>query len=159
MDHILILRHTDIVEYATKLLAMRGVKPASPIIFKPRKGHPGEFEAHIECESTDLPDHCPQCGVRLGQGPVLAPVPAGLYDPPPAAQPSPNVTALTPVPPLDPNLGESMDPPGEVESHARGGSTHTEAEGMSSLVAASRQLEAQLARERNQRPPTGKPRR
>lgn len=161
MDHILILRHTDIIEYATKLLAMRGVKPAAPIVFKPRKGHKGEFEAHIECESTDLPDHCPQCGVRLGQGPVLAPVAMVM---PPSLPESPNVTALTskpttPAVALDPDLGESMDPPGETESHARGGDTRGEAEGMAGLVAASRRLEAQLERERSQRPPPGKPRR
>ena len=157
MDHILILRHTDIVEYALKLLAMRGVKPATPIVFKPRKGHKGEFEAHIECESIDLPDHCPQCGNRLGQGADI--VTAPTVNLPPAAQPSPNVTALTSVPVLDPALNESLDPPGETESHARGSNSRGEAEGMSSLVAASRQLEAQLERERSQRPPPGKPRR
>jgi hypothetical protein len=156
MDHILILRHTDIIEYATKLLAMRGVKPATPIVFKSRKGHPGEFEAYIECESTDLPDHCPQCGARLGQGPMLtyAANPASV---PPTALPSPDVTAvpIKPVEPpiqLDGALGESFDPPGATESFARGEASQGDAGNMAALVAASRKLEQDLERERNRRP-------
>jgi hypothetical protein len=154
MRHTLTLEHTDIIEYATKLLALRGVQPAAPIVFRLRKGTKDEFEAVIDCVPADIPDHCPQCGSRLGQGPAISTEPMTV--------PAPlNVTALPtkPVAPttvLDEALGESFDPPGVVESGARPSAPPvnvSDAEGMSALVAQSRRLEAQLERERKERKP------
>jgi hypothetical protein len=160
MEHLLILTQDDIIEYATKLLALRGVRPAAPIAFEPVKGQKGAFKAVITCVSADFPDHCPQCGHALGQAPDVEPSARAKPEPESApVQSAPTaapVRAVAPAMALDAELGESLDPPGPSESGARSTLTsgsNEDAEGMSALVAQSRRLEAQLNRERKDRKP------
>lgn len=146
------LEHKDLINQVVAYLAMQGLKPAGEIRFvkkKTAKGKPQEYEIQISCEAGPVPDACPTCHKpskeqRLAKEPVSDPSTRPLNDP--------DLERLREGPPmvedpvLDPELGESLEPPEGSPEDAAGQRVPS----IQSLVAKSKAIEESAARSKGQ---------
>jgi hypothetical protein len=106
------LEHHDLINHIHAYLAMQGLKPVGDIRFirkKVAKGDPEKYEIRVECEGTDVPTTCPTCQQSRGQKRAAT----VTVDP---AEASIDMSSTTTSieedePVLDPDLGESTEPP------------------------------------------------
>ncbi len=138
------LEHKDLINQIMAYLAMQGLKPAGEIRFikkKTAKGKPQEYEIQISCEAGPIPGKCPICHLSSNEPTTKAPMTGPLPIEEVGASAELDVA-------LDPELGESMEPPegsGEDIAGQRIPSIQT-------LVAKSKAIEQNAERQGKGRP-------
>ena len=156
------LRYTqaELEDFIRQMLAAKGLRPKNDTIrFSPRQvnGESGSLDVIIDCEPGPMLDRCPVCQTRLVDGaPVpervqAVPAPAAPRDYPAEGRDYP-VEVRDPAY-IDPELGETFDPPSPGEG-APSVSVDTPDEdassgggSMTSLMALNKRLTAERERE------------
>ena len=147
------LEHSDLINQVMAYLAMQGLKPAGEIRFikkKTAKGKLQEYEIQVSCEAGPIPTSCPICHKASSEPAVKAP----MLDPSTRPLNDPDLEHLRDGPPmaedpvLDPELGESMEPPEGSSEDAAGQRVPS----ISTLVAKSRAIEQNAERQGKGRP-------
>ncbi len=153
------LRYTqsELEDFIRQMLAAKGLRPKDDIIrFSPRQvnGEPGSLDIIIDCEPGPMLNRCPVCQTRLVDGVPVVPEKVQTVSAPLPPRDYP-VEDQDPVY-VDPELGETFDPPspGEGAPSVSVSVSHQEAEvsdggggSMTSLLAANRRLTALRERE------------
>jgi len=112
------LEHHDLINHIHAYLAMQGLKPVGEIRFirkKVAKGEPERYEIRVECEGTNVPTTCPTCQQSRGQKSTQDTstsddfVTIRSVDEENVEQHDTQLSEDEPV--LDPDLGESTEPP------------------------------------------------
>jgi len=139
------LEHKDLINQILSYLAMQGLKPAGEIRFnrkKTPKGKMPEYEIQVACEAGPIPAECPICHKSSMEPTAKAPMPS---DPSKRPLNDPDLERLRDGPPmvLDPELGESLEPPEGSAEDAAGQYVPS----ISSLVAKSRAIEQNAERQ------------
>ena len=135
------LEHKDLINQVVAYLAMQGLKPAGEIRFikkKTAKGKPQEYEIQISCEAGPVPDACPTCHKPSKE--VVAKT--SMPDADAIVGHVGEVSSLVEGPVLDPELGESLEPPEGSSEDAAGQPVPS----IQSLVAKSKAIEESAAR-------------
>jgi hypothetical protein len=184
-DITLRYKQEELEDFIRKMLAAKGLQPVDRIEFRPRivNGEPQSFDVIIDCEPGPLLEECPMCQTKLSNGAPVLPkpvrtAPAGRVETqkrideeeseaaPAYAEERDYPAGDFPVDPetqeeqdpslIDPELGETFDPPSPGEgtpsvtvSTTSSTDDDDEAGGgsMKSLLAANRRLTAQRERE------------
>lgn len=148
--------HKELLTIIEGMLSVKGMRPTEPIAFyevKDGKKYTGTYAVKVTCEESEIVDRCPMCARSLS-----APHTALVGDSD-DTETTPHTGAATvsrhasgtgtteDTVTLDASLEESLEPPTpptrstKLDEDGGGG-------GMASILAASRALEAQKAREK-----------
>lgn len=103
------LEHKDLLNQILAYLSMQGLKPAGEIRFikkKTAKGKPQEYEIQISCEAGPIPGKCPICHTSSNEPTTKVPMADVTADIPETEE----IYAESDVA-MDPDLGESLEPP------------------------------------------------
>lgn len=151
--------HTDLIKFIEEMLAMKGMKPAEPIVFQRKRNKRGSastatsngYEVMVMCEDAPPLETCPMCQHSLrAESPAPTPSPARVSTPS-VSEP------FADTEPVSLMAGESVDPPfGNTTASAD--SEGGDGGGMAAIIAQSRAIEASKKREQEARRFNKKPR-
>lgn len=175
-DITLRYKQAELEDFIRKMLAVKGLQPKGTIDFRPKmvNGNVETFDVFIDCEPGPLLDECPMCQSKLTNG-----APVAVRTQPVKRVPSEEEEAEAYVEAarteerdylvdeeqeeqdpsvIDPELGETFDPPSPGEGAPSVSVTQPVDEdqaemggSMKSLLAQNRRLTAQKERERAER--------
>lgn len=101
--------HEDLLNFIGDILAVRGLKPAGPVLIQREKSTSktqNRYQIKVTCDAAEPPITCMTCGGKLITPAVaaVAEIPSRIQS---NTQPSPVTAGVT----LDTTLGESLVPP------------------------------------------------